>query len=453
MFATDTGLLKGFMSHKRIKITLINPKSMHAWESLGLGYLASYSYKFGYYRNQYSFYHGEFDDHEVIVNGCKKADIIGFSLTTFQICEALEIIKKIKQINNKAKIVWGGYGVNGLSEDQLIDMYGDFVDYFVQGPGEEAWVEILQQSCSNRVIRKQSFEKLDDIPFPDRELIRIDRNFKKLEKLDEGRKTSMEMQRQACPYKCVFCAASSYCKVRRGSRTAENIIGEMKELRDKYTIDKDSMVLMCDAEVFLTKEMYKMAELKIENGIEFGYGMNVVASTIIKPDQRRILSKMQESGLKEVWMGVESDPSLMHLTKKPITPDQVREAFKITKEMGIVRKGYFILGFTPKETAQTIKNRIQFIEEINPDEVGFTIYIPVPGSTDYKHEIHKYIDYRNSCEYFNAYTKTDTLSNDDLQYWQRYLVDYFKNKIAYRQRGNETNSMIVLKKRTGRSGY
>jgi radical SAM superfamily enzyme YgiQ (UPF0313 family) len=441
------------MNNKDSKIILINPKSMHSWESLGLGYLASYSYKYGYCADQYRFYHGEFDDHDVIVNGCENADVIGFSLTTFQICEAMQIIRKIKGINSKATIVWGGYGVNGLSESQLIDRYGDCVDFFVQGPGEEAWIEILRGSNSNRVIRKKSLEDLDKIPYPDRELIRIDRNFEKLKKLGEGRKTSMELQRNACPYKCIFCAAPSYCKVRRKSRTAENIIGEMKELRDKYHVDKDSMVLMCDAEVFLTDEMYKMAELKRKNGIEFRYGMNVVASTILKPKQRKILAKMQESGLKEVWMGVESDQSLMHLTHKPITPDQVREAFRITREMGLVRKGYFILGFTPQETVETIKNRIPFIEEIDPDEVGFTIYIPVPGSSDYKHDLHQDIDYTNSCEYFNTYTKTDTLSNEDLQYWQKYLVDYFKSKIAYRQRENPTNSMIALKERAGRSGY
>ena len=56
-------------------------------------------------------------------------------------------------------------------------------------------------------------------------------------------------------------------------------------------------------------------------------------------------------------------------------------AFRITKELGLIRKGYFILGFTPNETEDTIKERISFIEEIDPDEVGFTIYIPVPGTS------------------------------------------------------------------------
>lgn len=432
------------------KIVLIRPKSLHSWEALGIGYLASYSYKFGYKPEQYKFFTAEFDSDEDIIKGCEDADFIGFSLTTFQIKHATELIEQIRKINKKAKIEWGGYAVSGLSEKQLIEMYGAYADYFIQGPGEVAWVEILNGNINERVIRRDLPHNLDEIPFPDRELIRIDRHFDKLKKLGEGTKTSMEMQRGACPYKCIYCAASSYSKPYARTRTAENIVEEMAILKEKYGLDKDSMVLMTDAEVFLTDEMYKMGELKIKNGIDFKFGMNVVASNIIGEEQRKILSKLVEAGLSEVWMGVESDPSLMHLTKKPITPKQVKEAFKITKQMGLIRKAYFILGFTPEETKETILNRIPFIEEINPDVVGFTIYIPVPGCSDYKHEIHKNINYSNSDEYFNDFTKTNTLTNKELKYWQQYLVSYFKDKITYRQK-NEVE--IQIKDKPGRSGY
>jgi radical SAM superfamily enzyme YgiQ (UPF0313 family) len=264
----------------------------------------------------------------------------------------------------------------------------------------------------------------------------------------------MEMQRGGCPFGCIFCAARSFTREHGRSRTAENIVDEMQILRDKYGMDADSMVLTCDAEIFLTEEMYKMAELKIKRGIEFKFGMNVVASTLLSKQSQRVLKKMMEAGLTEVWMGVESDPTLMHLTGKPITPAKVREAFRVTREMGLIRKAYFILGFTPEETEQTILNRISFIEEFDPDVVGFTIYIPVPGSPGYNHELHKGIDYEHSCEYFNTYTKTKTLSNKDLQYWQNYLVNYFKERITYRQQqNNNTNSMTLLKKRAGRSGH
>lgn len=435
------------------KIVLISPRCEHGWESLGLGYLASYSYLFGFRPEQYRFFNSQFDADETIVAGCADADLVAFSLTTFQIAHTLRLGAAIRRINPRATVVWGGYAVNGLTEPQLLEMYGHAADHFIQGPGEESWVALLTGKTRARVIRTPLIAALNRVPFPDRELIRVDRHFDKLARLGEGRKTSMEMQRGGCPFACVFCAAGSFTRTHGTTRTAENIVAEMEELRDRYAMDRESMVLMCDAEIFPTPEMGRMADLKRARGVEFSFGMNVVASTIIRSEARRVLEKMMTAGLTEVWLGVESDPTLMHLTGKPNTPDQVREAFRITREMGLVRKAYFILGFTPEESEETILNRIPFIEELDPEVVGFTICIPVPGSPSYRHELHRDIDYESSCEYHNNYTRTNTLSNADLRYWQQYLVDHFREKITYRQKESAVTSDIAVKKRAGRSGY
>lgn len=436
------------------RFVFIRPKSIHQWEALGVAYLAAYSYKYGGFSpKDYSFFDGIFDTDESIVLGCCDAEFIGFTLTSFSTDEALRLMKKIKIINPMAKIVWGGYAVNGFTEKRLIEKWGDDVDYFLQGPGEESWLEVISGKAENRVIRKQIISDLDRIPYPDRKLIKIDRHFEKLRKLGEIRKTSMEMQRSVCPFDCIFCAGSSFAKPNKRTRTAENIVGEMVELRDKWGMNKDSMVLMSDAEVFLTPDMYDMAKLKMERGVEFKYGMNVVASMMLSIEQRKTLEKMQESGLTEVWMGVESGPSLMKETGKPITPEKVKEAFRITKEMGLIRKAYFILGFTQNETEETIKERIPFIEELEPDEVGFTIYIPVPGSRDYDEARHMDINYMVSDEYENDFTSTKTLSNADLHYWQKYLVDYFHDKAVWRQNSNKNRELLAKKQMPGRSGY
>jgi len=418
---------------KTSTIVFIVPRSEHMWEALGVGYLASYSYEFGFSPDNYKFYTQQFDTDDEIVKGCENADIIGFSLTSFQINLAQRLIEKIRVVNNRAKIVWGGYGVNGLSQAELIRQYGKSVDLFVQGTGEEAWIRILTEREPPRVIRSQVITDFDRYPYPDRDLIKINRNLKKLMELEGARKTSMEMQRGGCPFNCKFCAAGSFQK-KHGKRSAGNIIGEMEVLRDKYGMDGDSMVLMADAEILIDEQIDKMAEMKIERNIDFKFGMNVVASTIIQPKKIKSLEKLSKAGCSELWIGVESDPTLMHLIGKPNSPKEIIDAFKITKDLGFIRKAYFILGFTEEETEQTILNRIPFIEELDPDIVGFTIYIPVPGSPGYDHKEHTNIDYDNSCEYHNSFTKTRTLSNKALHYWQNYLIDYFKDKVTYRQK-------------------
>ncbi len=435
------------------RFALVSPKSLHAWECLGLGYIASHSYRHGFRREDYRFFAAEFDPDDVIVAGCSDVAVVGFSLTSFQVAHAVELVRRIRAANPSVKIVWGGYAVSGLTEAQLLEEYGSLVDHFVQGPGEESWVEILTNERAPRVIRKPLMKDLNQVPYPDRELIRIDRNFEKLRRRGEGRKTSMELQRGGCPFACVFCAAGSFTREHGRSRTPENMVGELVELRDRWDMDETSMLLLCDAEVFMTPELEELARLKIERGVGMKFGMNVVASTILLPRQRRVLEKLVASGLTEVWMGVESDPSLMKKTGKPITPAQVREAFRVTRELGLVRRAYFILGFTPEETEETVLARIPFVEELDPEVVGFTIYIPVPGSPGYDHAAHRHIDYAGSCEYTNLFTRTSTLTNDDLHRLQRRLVDHFKDRIAYRQQANETNATLKLKGAAGRSGH
>jgi radical SAM superfamily enzyme YgiQ (UPF0313 family) len=434
-------------------IALVNPRSLHAWECLGLGYLASYSYLFGFAPEQYRFFSGEFDTDDVIVAGCCDVDVVGFSVTTFQVPHALRLIERIRQVNPAVCVVWGGYGVNGLDANTLVQEFGHAVDHFIQGPGEEAWVDFLTAPQAERVVRRGLIADLNRVPYPDRRLIRIDRNLDKLARRGEGRKTSMELQRGGCPFACVFCAAQSYTQVHGRTRTAENMVGEMVELRDQWGMDRESIVLLSDAEVFLTAQMLDVARLKIEAGVEFGFGMNVVASDVARPKARRVLEELCRAGLREVWMGVEAGPSLMELTRKPITPDQVREAMRVTRELGLVRKAYFILGFTPLETRETVLERADFIDEIDPDVVGFSLYIPVPGSAGYDHAAHRSIDYENSCEYYNKYVSSDALSNEELRGLQEQLVQRYATKATYRQQANETNSMVSLKEKAGRSGY
>ena len=57
----------------------------------------------GYSREDYAFFDGHFDTEEVIVNGCTAAEIIGFSLTSFSVDAALELMDKIRVINDTAK--------------------------------------------------------------------------------------------------------------------------------------------------------------------------------------------------------------------------------------------------------------------------------------------------------------------------------------------------------------
>lgn len=73
----------------------------------------------------------------------------------------------------------------------------------------------------------------------------------------------------------------------------------------------------------------------------------------------------------------------MRLTGKGITLEQVREAFRWTKDAGIKAKAYFMIGH-PWDTKVTIKRTIKFSTEIPADYVHFAIVTPFPGTKLWK---------------------------------------------------------------------
>jgi hypothetical protein len=72
-----------------MKIAFVQPRSFHTWEALSIGYLASHLRAKGY--NNLAFYSGFFDSDEEIIQGCRDADIVGFSCTSPQMAHALKL--------------------------------------------------------------------------------------------------------------------------------------------------------------------------------------------------------------------------------------------------------------------------------------------------------------------------------------------------------------------------
>ena len=62
---------------------------------------------------------------------------------------------------------------------------------------------------------------------------------------------------------------------------------------------------------------------------------------------------------------------------------QTRRAFKWAKEAGLMTVAGVILGF-PGETKESAWETIRFVKELNPNDVGFYIATPYPGTPMYE---------------------------------------------------------------------
>jgi anaerobic magnesium-protoporphyrin IX monomethyl ester cyclase len=131
---------------------------------------------------------------------------------------------------------------------------------------------------------------------------------------------------------------------------------------DAFTVDQARTEELC--------EEIKKRKLKIKWDCE----------TRVDMVTKELLQQMRKAGCIAVWFGVEAGSQrVIDAMGKGITLDKTKRAFKMAKESGLMSIASVILGF-PDETPETAWETVKFVEEINPDDVGYYIATPYPGT-------------------------------------------------------------------------
>jgi radical SAM superfamily enzyme YgiQ (UPF0313 family) len=93
---------------------------------------------------------------------------------------------------------------------------------------------------------------------------------------------------------------------------------------------------------------------------------------------------MKAAGCWRIFYGVESGTQeLLDTIEKGENLEQIEEAFRLTKKVGIQVEGSFMLGL-PGETPETIKRTINFAKKLGPEFAAFCMTIPFPGTKLYE---------------------------------------------------------------------
>ena len=92
---------------------------------------------------------------------------------------------------------------------------------------------------------------------------------------------------------------------------------------------------------------------------------------------------MREAGCQAICFGVESgSQEILDLVKKKSNLDKVKEAMRMTQDVGISALASFIIGL-PGETEETLKKTVEFANELHNEFgslYGFHILAPFPGT-------------------------------------------------------------------------
>jgi anaerobic magnesium-protoporphyrin IX monomethyl ester cyclase len=374
--------------------TLVNPpypKGAHQhtpFIPLGLGYLAAVLEK-----NQYQVdiidYQALQLTHEQFRNEIRKRqpDIIGVTSTTLTYKSALQIAKITKETLPNCLTVIGGSHVTFWDENALQEC--PQLDVVVRKEGEYTLLEMAQRIEAGKnihnvigtTLRKDGkiiknpdrpyIENLDELPFPAHHLFPL----KHLQKY--GTIVFPISTSRGCTFWCNFCSAVRMFGRKYRMRKPKNVVDELEFLKEKY--DAQQVTFYDDTFTVDQSRVQKICTEIQERKLKIKWD----CETRVDMVTRDLLQKMKEAGAIAVWFGVEAGSQcVIDAMGKGLTLKKTKKAFEMAKKSGLMTVAGVILGF-PGETPETAWETVKFVEEINPDDVGYYIATPYPGTPMY----------------------------------------------------------------------
>ena len=314
----------------------------------------------------------------------RQPDVVGVTSTTLTYKSALQIARVAKETNPKCLTILGGPHVT-FWDDQALQECPQ-LDIVVRKEGENTLLEIVQRleagknysdiiglTCRNNeeIIKNPDrpyIENLDELPFPAHHLFPLV-NFQKYGRVVFPLSTS-----RGCTFWCNFCSAVRMFGRRYRMRSPKSVVDELEFLNKKYGAKQftfyDDAFTVNQTRVHEICEEIQNRKLKIQWDCE----------TRVDMVTKDLLQRMSNAGCIAVWFGVEAgSQSTLDAMGKGITLEKTKSTFKVAREIGLITIASVILG-TPDETPKSALETIKFVEEINPDDIGYYIATPYPGT-------------------------------------------------------------------------
>lgn len=391
------------------KVILFNPRSARAKHRIPNSILqvgASIHGKF-----EYAFVDGnlEKDAWQTIQQYLETGEFKYFGCTVMpgpQLKQAISYTIDIKKLYPKVTVIWGGYFASNQYKTVINSPY---VDYIVNGPGDETFPQLLnalEAGSSVNEIKNLIFKQGDEI-IKTPQAVLLDQDtlpqlpYSYLEKYYPlsrylgktflGMRTAAYHSSMGCPFTCSFCAVVPIYKARWKGKSADLIYKDIKYLIDEHGADA---VEFHDNNFFVSeKRTVEFSRLIEKENINW-WGEGRI-DTIDKYSDES-LATMRKAGCRMIFCGAEtSNDELLKTMDKggTQTTAQMKRFAARMKKFDIIPEYSFVLGF-PAETPEKVQAQIdqdiayiKQIKEINPQtEIIIYVYSPVAteGSELYK---------------------------------------------------------------------
>jgi radical SAM superfamily enzyme YgiQ (UPF0313 family) len=233
-------------------------------------------------------------------------------------------------------------------------------------------------------------ENLDSLPFPARHLLR--RNLYYNPKLKGMPFTAMQTSRN-CSYSCIFCVPNSgnfareleYRRYNQNKkppvrmRSASSVVSEFALLKGQ---GYRAVSIIDDQFLWDNQRTREICSGIKDMDMEWGC---LARADHITEENALLLA---QAGCRYVDLGVESfDQSVLDDVRKNLKGEKIPEAVRILKKQKILVKINLILGISPLQTPEGIKQDIRMAKRLDVDAVMFSIATPFPGTEFYSRAI------------------------------------------------------------------
>lgn len=261
-------------------------------------------------------------------------------------------------------------------------------------------------------------ENLDWLPFPAWHL--IDLKYYTLPFIDKP--FLLLGTARGCPHKCTFCYAKSYYGRGFRPRSPKRIVDEIEYVKNRFGVDE--FLMWTEAFTINKKYCMDICDEILKRKIKIGFVCNSRVDSV----DLELLKMLKQAGCWMVGYGVESgNQEIINKTKKGITLDQTRKAFKMTRSVGIETTAHSVIGLLG-ESPETVKESLKFMKEIDPDFAQFYCAVPMPWTELYEEAKEKgyitsedYADYEQNMSIMH----TGKMTPQEVEKWREWIYRRF----------------------------
>lgn len=315
-------------------------------------------------------------------------DMVAFSvlMATGEYEWACDIVRKLKSVNPKILIIFGGTQATFLPEETMKEKG---VDVIALGEGELAFKELAKrfdEGCDysdiaglwvrtghdiQRNQKARLIENLDSLPFPDRELYQKYDYFTNLDSIEV-------LAGRGCLFSCSYCLNTSSKELERGQgkfvrkHSVYYMLDQLEGLKTKY---KPKSFTFFDELFTVNKSWVREFTKEYPKRIGLPFICNVTADTI--DEESCVL--LAKAGVSRVCFGVESgnEHMRMNVLNKQVTNEQYLQTAERLHKHGIKFLTSNMIGL-PGETVEQAFETVTLNQKMKTDYLYFSVFQPYP---------------------------------------------------------------------------